>query len=94
MCSAMFSSPQPVFLFHFALASGTSLRARAADRRTKSFTDTFTSRSWTCRGMWGVRREERRGEECQRRSNTLTDNVRTAFRLLRKILEEIIKSET
>jgi hypothetical protein len=35
----------PVFLFHLAFASGTSLRARAADFITMSFTETFAPKS-------------------------------------------------
>jgi hypothetical protein len=35
----------PVFLFHLAFASGTSLRDRAADFITMSFTETFAPKS-------------------------------------------------
>ena len=38
-------APVPDLLFHFAFASGTSLRAKAADFITKSFTETFAFKS-------------------------------------------------
>ena len=44
----------PDFLFHLAFASGTSLRARAADFITMSFTDTLAPKS--C--MMGKNRSE------------------------------------
>lgn len=40
----------PDFLFHFEFASGTSLRARAADFITMSFTETFAPKSCIMNG--------------------------------------------